>query len=96
MRLQQPCVPSQPHASLGRLRLAEDKRRGALLTANLHKAVSVQVRAALLEQRQQRLVVTDGVPCCVCGRRLGNVAFAALPGGGMAHVGCVQGKLSDT
>ena len=85
-----------PTRSLGRLRLAEEKRRGALLTANLHKAVSVQVRAALLEQRQQRLVVTDGVPCwsCVCGRRLGNVAFAALPGGGMAHVGCVQGKLS--
>ena len=54
----------------------------------------MQVRAALLEQRQQRLVVTDGVPCCVCGRRLGNVAFAALPGGGMAHVGCVQGKVS--
>lgn len=87
-----------PTRSLGRLRLAEEKRRGALLTANLHKAVSVQVRAALLEQRQQRLVVTDGVPCCVCGRRLGNVAFAALPGGGMAHVGCVQlgvqGKLT--
>ena len=44
-----------PTRSLGRLRLAEEKRRGALLTANLHKAVSVQVRAALLEQRQQVL-----------------------------------------
>ena len=40
----------------------------------------MQVHAALLEA------------CCVCGRRLSNVAFAALPGGGMAHVGCVQGN----
>ena len=72
------------------LRLAEERRRDALLTCNLHKAVSVQVHAALLEQRRQRLVVTDSVACCICGKRLGNVAFAALPGGGMAHVGCSQ------
>ncbi len=72
------------------LRLAEERRRAALLTCNLHKAVSVQVHAALLEQRRQRLVVTEGVACCVCGRKLGNVAFAAVPGGGMAHVGCSQ------
>ena len=72
------------------LRLADEQRRAELLRCNLHKAVSVQVHASLLEQRRQRLVVTDAVACCVCGRRLGNVAFAALPGGGIAHIGCCQ------
>lgn len=72
------------------LRLADEQRRAELLRCNLHKAVSVQVHATLLEERRQRLVVTDAVACCVCGRRLGNVAFAALPGGGIAHIGCCQ------
>ncbi len=52
------------------------------------RAVSVHTRADLQAKRGKRIVVTSETECVVCGRRIGNAAFAWLASGRFAHVGC--------
>ena len=72
-----------------RARLRHSQVRAALLRAN-----SLQTRAELHSKRSRKLVVGSETECAVCGRRIGNAAFAWVPSGSFAHIGCHAGTAS--
>ena len=73
--------------------VSQERRRRSQMLASLRKSVSVRAHASLLEQRSQRLVVTDDAECATCRKRLGSAGFASLPSGEMVHIGdCLVGR----
>ena len=70
------------------LRASHEKRRQSQIRASLSKSVSVQTKGALVERRAGRVLVKEETECGNCRKRIGSAAFAVLPGGGLAHIGC--------
>jgi len=62
--------------------------RAAAVERALRKADGLAARAAAARARGGALVVGPDRACCLCTRRLGVAAFAALPGGRLAHYSC--------
>ena len=63
------------------LRESHERRRQSEVQASLSKALSVQTKAALLEQRATRFVVRENSECVTSRKRIGNAAFAYVNGG---------------
>ena len=62
--------------------------RAAAVERALRRADGLAARAAAAAVRGRSVLVGPDRACCHCTRRLGVVAFVALPGGRLAHYAC--------